>query len=29
MAGASLHTLEHHHNLSAAVVAREDKGVQQ
>ena len=29
MAGVSLHTPEQHHNLSAAIVAREDKGVQQ
>ena len=29
MAGVSLHTREQHHNLSAAIVAREDKGVQQ
>ena len=28
-AGVSLHTPEQHHNLSAAIVAREDKGVQQ
>ena len=29
MAGVSLHTREQHRNLSAAIVAREDKGVQQ
>ena len=29
MAGVSLHTPEQHRNLSAAIVAREDKGVQQ
>ena len=29
MAGVSLHTPEQHHNLSASIVAREDKGVQQ
>ncbi|XP_015770587.1 PREDICTED: uncharacterized protein LOC107349002 [Acropora digitifera] len=29
MAGVSLHTPEQHHNLSAAIVAREGKGVQQ
>ena len=29
MAGVSLHTPEQHHNLCAAIVAREDKGVQQ
>ena len=29
MAGVSLHTPEQHHTLSAAIVAREDKGVQQ
>ena len=29
MAGVSLHTPEQHHNLSAAIVAREDKGVRQ
>ena len=27
MAGVSLHTPEQHHNLSAAIVARKDKGV--
>ena len=29
MAGVSLHTPEQHHNFSASIVAREDKGVQQ
>ena len=29
MAGVYLHTPEQHHNLSASIVAREDKGVQQ
>ena len=29
MAGVSLHTQEQHHNVSASIVAREDKGVQQ